>query len=114
MLSAAPMAAPKPRTSKRTKPSAPQPDPTRADGRVKSRLTLAREAAALAAGRALLLATLKAEGWNLTATAETLGMGNASAVLRAIREHGLEAEHEAARVRGDIRPGPRRDYLTQP
>ena len=97
------------RASSRTKPSAPQPDPTRADGRVKSKLTLAREAAALAAGRALLLATLKAEGWNLTATAEVLGMGNASAVLRAIREHGLETEHEAARVRGDIRPGPRRD-----
>ena len=102
----------KPRTSRRassrTKPSAPQPDPTRADGRVKSKLTLAREAAALAAGRALLLATLKAEGWNLTATAETLGLAGAAAVIRAIRDHGLEDEHEAARVRGDIRPGPRR------
>jgi transcriptional regulator with GAF, ATPase, and Fis domain len=100
----------KPRTTTtRRKPTAPQPDPTRADGRVKSKLTLAREAGATAAGRELLLSTLEAKGWNLTATAEDLGMGNASAVLRAIREHGLMAEHEAARVRGDIRPGPRRD-----
>lgn len=103
--------APKSRTTKRassrTKPTAPQPDPTRADGRVKSKLTMAREAAALAAGRALLLATLKAEGWNLTATAETLGLAGVSQVLRAIRDHGLDEEHEAARIRGDIRPGPR-------
>lgn len=89
------------------KPATPQPDPTRADGRVKSRLTLAREAAALAAGRELLLATLEACGWSLTRTAEALELGNVSAVLRAIRDHGLMEEHEAARVRGDIRPGPR-------
>lgn len=113
MLATSPMASPKRTTTRtpstRTRRGTPSPDPTRADGRVKSRLTLAREAGALAAGRALLLETLTAEGWNLTGAAETLGMGNASAVLRAIRDHGLDREYEAARRRGDIRPGPRRE-----
>lgn len=91
----------------RRKPAPPSPDLTRADGRVKSKLTLAREAAALAAGRELLLATLEACGWRLTLAAQSLGLAGVSQVIRAIREHGLEGEYEAARVRGDIRPGPR-------
>lgn len=98
----------KPRApSPRRKPTAPQPDPTRADGRVKSKLTLAREAAALAAGRELLLATLEECGWRLTEAARSLGLAGVSQVIRAIREHGLAGEYESARVRGDIRPGPR-------
>jgi transcriptional regulator with GAF, ATPase, and Fis domain len=114
MLCAAAMAtkprpAAKPRTpSTRRKPTTPEPDPTRADGRVKSKLTLAREAAALAAGRELLLATLEACGWRLTEAARTLEVASVSQVIRAIREHGLEGEYEAARVRGDIRPGKHR------
>lgn len=113
MLCAAAMA-PKTRTSAkprttttRRKPTAPQPDPTRADGRVKSKLTLAREAAALAAGRELLLATLEACGWSLTDAARSLGLAGPPAVIRALRDHDLMDEHEAARVRGDIRPGKR-------
>lgn len=104
------MAAAKPPKSRTPSPrtrKAPAPAPARADGRVKSRLTLAREAAAIAAGRALLLDTLTAEGWSLTATAAALGLAGVSQVIRAIREHGLESEYEAARRRGDIRPGPR-------
>lgn len=100
---------PKSRTPSTRTRKAPAPAPARADGRVKSRLTLAREAGAIEAGRALLLETLTAQGWNLSATAEALGVGTAGAVIRAIREHGLEPEYEAARRRGDIKPGPRRE-----
>lgn len=111
---AATMAAPRKTTPKTpatasarpsTRRKAPAPAPARADGRVKSALTLAREAAALEAGRALLLQSLKANDWHLSATAEALGMSGASAVIRAVREHGLEAEYEAAKTAGKIVPG---------
>lgn len=72
--------------------------------RKKSKLTLAGEAAQ----RGVLLAELKAQGWNLTATAEALDMGHPSAVLRSIKQLGLTEEYEAARVRGDVSPGNRK------
>lgn len=81
--------------------------PTRADGRPKSLLTLAAEAAALDARRELLMKTLDACGWNLSKTAEELKMPGASQVIRAIRDAGLEPEYEAAKARGDVRPGAR-------
>jgi len=73
-------------------------------GRRKSKLTQAGEAAQ----RGLLLATLKECGWNLTATAEALEMGDPSAVLRSIKVLGLDEEYEAAKARGAISPGSRR------
>lgn len=108
----APMATkPTPKTSTRTpkarprrNPDPPAPEPVRADGRPKSALTLAGETAAREAKRELLLQTLKEQGWNLTRTAEALGMGASSAVHRAL--HDLApAEYEAARERGDIAIG---------
>lgn len=65
------------------------------------------EAAKRDAQRSALLKELKAQGWNLSAVARELGMGDASTVIRAIRKVGLESEYEAARKRGDVRPGAR-------
>lgn len=88
---AAPMTAPKKRTPKAR---SPQPPAARADGRPKSKLTLAAERAALEAKRALLLETLKEQGWNLTTVARALEMAGASDVLRAIKAVGLAEEYE--------------------
>lgn len=68
-----------------------------AEGRKKSKLTQVGDDAKLKAMRALLLEELVLHRWNLTATAESLEMGQPSAVLRAIREVGLEAHYEKAR-----------------
>lgn len=66
-------------------------------------------AAAKAAQRETLLEALKANGWNLTATAEALGMGSLpSSVIRSIKTLGLEEEYEKARASGKISPGNRR------
>lgn len=89
----APMAAPK------KKP------PAKSTGRKKSKLTLAGEAAQ----RGVLLGALKEHRWNLSHVAEALEMGNASAVLRSIKQLDLTEEYEAARDRGDVRPGARSD-----
>lgn len=103
------MSAPKKTSSTKTratKParSTPLPpiEPTRADGRAKSALAMERERAALEAGRALLLRTLREQDWNLSATARALGLPGASHVIRAIRDHALETEYEAARDEGKI------------
>lgn len=77
------------------------------EGRKKSKLTQAGEEGARAAKRALLKKTLEALDWNLSATAEELEMGDASAVIRAIRDCGLEEAYEAAKERGDIARGKR-------
>ncbi len=61
--------------------------------RVKSTLAQAGDAAKLSTERALLLKTLRAEKWNLSATARALTMGDASAVLRGIARYGLTAEY---------------------
>lgn len=98
----------KPAASPRSpKGKAPTPAPTRADGRSKSLLSIEGERASLEARRAMLLRVLKECDWNLSATAEKLQITNASTVIRAIRDVGLEAEYEAAKKTGRIRPGPR-------
>jgi len=85
--------------TKRTKSQAtPRVRPTRADGRPKSKLTIAGDQAKLDAERALLLETLTAESFNLTHTAAALGMSDASTVLRAIDRYGLRAEYEKHRA----------------
>lgn len=68
------------------------------EGRKKSKLTQVGDAAKLEAERALLLKTLKANDWNLSATARELEMGDASSVLRSIRACGLEPEYQKHRV----------------
>ena len=71
------------------------------------------DAAKRAAQRAALLDELKAQDWNLSAVARSLGMGDASTVIRAIRKLGLDDEYNAARGRRDVRPGPRQAPETQ-
>jgi hypothetical protein len=79
----------------------PKVSPARADGRLKSKLTMAREEASRLAGRTLLLATCEALKWNLTRVAETLAMATPSDVIRALKELAPE-EYDAARERGDV------------
>ena len=86
MLTAA-MTAPRTRKPAATKP-APRP---------KSKLSQVGDAAKLAAERKLLLKTLRANAWNLSATARALGMTDASSVLRAVARYDLTAEYERAR-----------------
>ena len=71
--------------------------------RRRSLLTAHGDAAKLAAERELLLATLRAHGWNLKHTASVLGMYGAADVLRAIAQTGLAAEYAPHR-RGPGRP----------
>lgn len=112
MLCAAAMAtkprpAAKPRTpSTRRNPTASQPDPTRADG-APTFAEIGREAAREAQRKALLR-TLKAHDWNLAHTAAALGMGTASAVIRALKALAPE-EYESARTDGRVRAGRRWD-----
>ena len=58
-----------------------------------------------AAQRGVLLATLRKQGWNLTATAKALGLAGPSNVIRSLKTLGLTGEYEAAKARGDIAPG---------
>jgi len=55
-----------------------------------------------AAMRSLLLSTLKAQGWNLTATAKALGMSGPPDVIRAASSLGLKAHLTTARKRGAV------------
>lgn len=95
-------------TKKNTRPrgKAPTPKPTRADGRPKSKLTLAGEEGALRAKRELLLSTLAANSWNLSATARDLDMLTAGAVIRALNELAPD-EYERAKQDGRVAPGKR-------
>lgn len=107
MLGTSTMPAPKKSTAKKPiarRPKVPAVEPTRADGRAKSALTLAGEQAARDAKRALLLKALKDNGWNLTRTAESLNMGSTGNVARALQELAPD-EYEAAKKRGDIAMG---------
>lgn len=81
-----------------TAKKAPAVKTARADGRAKSALTIAGETAKLEAERALLQETLVANGWNLTRCSEILGVGSASAVLRAIDRCGLRDEYTKHRI----------------
>lgn len=64
---------------------------------------IGREAAREAQRKALLRA-LKAHDWNLAHTADALSMGDASAVIRALKSLAPE-EYDAAREDGRIRSG---------
>jgi hypothetical protein len=65
--------------------------------------------AAARAQRALLLKSLKASHWSLTATAESLRLHGPSAVIRYIKSLDLTDEYEAAKAKGEVKPGPRGD-----
>lgn len=65
------------------------------------------KAAAREAQRAALLKELRTQNWNLSATAESLGLSNASNVIRAINSLDLADEYEAAKDAGKIPRGPR-------
>jgi len=69
----------------------------------RSVLALASTPLSIALRRRILHKMLVDTGWNLSRTAEQLGMGNAGNVSRAIRDVGLA--HEAARM---VRPGRRK------
>lgn len=85
---------------------APAPKPTRADGRPKSKLTLAGEEGAIRAKRELLLKTLDATGWNFSATAGALEMSGTPAVIRALTEVAPD-EYERAKKDGRVSQGKR-------
>lgn len=72
----------------------PTPSPTRTGGRPKSLLSQHGDRAKLEAERDLLLKILREKGWNLSATARELEMGDASAVLRALDRYGVREEYE--------------------
>lgn len=79
-------------TSKQSK--APKAKAPKREPRPKSLLSQEGDAAKLKAERALLLKTLRAEGFNLSATARALAMTDASSVLRALTRCGLMTEYE--------------------
>lgn len=79
-------------TTKATKATATKA--SKREPRPKSLLSQEGDAAKLKAERALLLKTLRAEGFNLSATARALAMTDASSVLRALTRCGLMTEYE--------------------
>lgn len=85
------------------KKSAKKPAP-----RARSLFAQTGEDARREAQRKLLLKTLGEHDWNLTATAEALGMAFAQSVVRALNELAPE-EYKAARRDGRISPGNRRE-----
>ena len=87
----APMTKPRTRT---TKPAVTTPRPST---RALSTLALVGDAAKRAAQRQLLLSTLEAHGWDLTATAEALGLTSRGDVHRAITDLGLTTEYATAK-----------------
>jgi transcriptional regulator with GAF, ATPase, and Fis domain len=64
--------------------------------------------AAREAQRKVLLESWKANGWNMTATAEALGMGSGPAVIRALKTLAPD-EYEAAKTDGRVSPANRRE-----
>ena len=76
--------------------------------RAKSELTKVGDDAKAKAQKALLLKTLKANRYNLSAVAEALNMGPATAVSRALRTLA-PVEYEAAKAAGLISQGNRRE-----
>jgi hypothetical protein len=79
----------------------PLPMPT-APQRPRSKLSLAGDAASRSARRSLLLETLVAVRWNLTAAARELDMAGASDITRSIHDLGLTALYQMARDAGHI------------
>lgn len=82
--------------------------PKKTSKKAAAKLTFAEigRAAAKEAQRAALLAALEENAWNLTATAEALGMGGRANIIRALKELAPD-EYERARDKGLVRPGVR-------
>jgi transcriptional regulator with GAF, ATPase, and Fis domain len=95
--------APKTSPKTATRPSKARPRRTADPARARSRLVEIGDEAM----RKALLAELRRTDWNLSSTAEALGMTTGGNVLRAIRRLGLVDEYEAAKADGKIRPGGR-------
>jgi len=81
--------------------------PKKSEGRPMSVLTEAGEKGRIAAVRKLLLETLKANNWNLTATAEALGTKRPG-IIRALNEAAPD-EYARAKADGRVSPGNRRE-----
>lgn len=81
--------------SKATAPKAPQ--------RTRSKLARIGDEAM----RRALLAELRRQSWNLTATATAMELAGPSNVLHAVKRLGLTAEYDAAKAAGKISPGNR-------
>lgn len=77
------------------------PRAVKAATRERSAFAQAGEDARREAQRKLLLKTLREQGWNLTRTAEALGMGAMQAVTRALKDLAPE-EYAAAKADGRI------------
>ncbi len=87
------------RPSTRRKPPAKTPPKTFAE--------VGRDAAR-DAQRRVLLEALEAHAWNMTASAEALGMGAGANVIRALKALAPE-EYEAARLDGRVSQANRRE-----
>lgn len=81
---------------------------TKAKPKKKPTFTEVGNEAKAKAQRAYLLEELDAQNWNLTKTAEALGMGGRAAVIRALNDLAPE-EYERAKNDGRVRPGVRPD-----
>ena len=88
------MAATKATAKAATKRGATKRPPVAVAPRKRSKLSQAGDAAKLKTERDMLLKTLRAEGWGLSATARALALTDASSVLRAIVRYDLTAEYE--------------------
>ncbi len=92
--------------TKKTPAKKAAPKKTPAKAKRKTFAEVGREAAR-EAQRRVLLEELDAQGWNLSATAEALGMGALPAVIRALKSLALD-EYEKAKADGRVSPRNRR------
>lgn len=89
------------------KATAPKAPATKAPKREPSLYAQTGDEARRKAQRKLLLATLRAHGWNLRGAAEPLGLSGSPGVIRALKDVAPE-EYAAAKADGRIQPGVRR------
>lgn len=87
--------------------AAPKKTTKKAPARARSLYAQTGDDARREAQRKLLLKTLKEQDWNLTATAEALGMAGSSAVIKALRDVAPD-EYEKARDDRRVSQGNRR------
>lgn len=76
--------------------------------RKRSQLTIVGDEARAKAQRVLLLKTMRACGWNMTAAAEALDMGHGTSVIRALKELAPE-EYAKAKADGRVSQGNHRE-----
>lgn len=82
--------------------------PRKKSARPKSLYAQTGENGRKSAQKKLLLATLRANKWNMTVVAEQLGMAGTPAVIKAIRDVGIYEEYHQAKTSGRISPASRR------